>query len=272
MAVAWLAGAGIPLIAIGFGSWLLARNFTAAGPEFLMRYVFGERDMEPLKLERDVANPADPGADLASDIHDVVARDWSVIGGYFLILFTCALIFMVIMLAFSNSARNLSFAIFGAVIVATVMDIAENVLVLHVDEPARIPRCTAEPNSGSIVPAALATVKWCALIVAICAVPAAIFAVWRLVVSYISRRVRRKDGLEWWDRALSLPGPAPKHDQDDIENTWRQAYYVPGADELLAVTDDHGEDDPENARRLMPVRWRNPIGLRGDGGDADLVS
>ena len=95
-----------------------------------MRYVFGERDMEPLKLERDVANPANPGADLASDIHDVVARDWSVIGGYFLVLFTCALIFMVIMLAFSNSARNLSFAIFGAVIVATVMDIAENVLVL----------------------------------------------------------------------------------------------------------------------------------------------
>ena len=62
--------------------------------------------------------------------HDVIARDWSVIGGYFLILFACALIFMVIMLAFSNSARNLSYAIFGAVIVATVMDIAENVLVL----------------------------------------------------------------------------------------------------------------------------------------------
>ena len=140
VAVAWLAGAGIPLIAIGFGSWLLARNFMAAGPEFLMRYVFGERDLEPLKLERDVANPANPGADLASDIHDVIDRDWPVIGGYFLILFTCALIFIVIMLAFSNSARNLSFAILGAVVVATVMDIAENILVLMSTNPPHSPR------------------------------------------------------------------------------------------------------------------------------------
>ena len=60
VAVAWLAGAGIPLIAIGFGSWLLARNFTAAGPEFLMRYVFGERDMEPLKLDATLRIPLIP--------------------------------------------------------------------------------------------------------------------------------------------------------------------------------------------------------------------
>ena len=34
-----------------------------------------------------------------------------------------------------------------------------------------------------IAPAALETVKWCALITAIFAVPAAIFAVWRVIVS-----------------------------------------------------------------------------------------
>ena len=116
--VAWLAGAGIPLIAIGFGSWLLARNFTAAGPEFLMRYVFGERDIEPLKLDVTWRIPLIPGRS-GIGYPRCITRDWSVIGGYFLILFTCALIFMVIMLAFSNSARTLSFAIFGAVIVAT---------------------------------------------------------------------------------------------------------------------------------------------------------
>ena len=232
--IAWLAGAGVPLLAIGFGSWLVARNFIAAGPEFLMRYVFGERDSEPLTRGRDVANPADPQADLASDIHDVINRDWSVIGGYFLILFACSLIFILIMLAFSNSARYLSFAIFGAVIVATVMDIAENILVLMATNPPAFPR-RLHDEFWVVVPAAVATVKWCALIVALCAVPAAIFAVWRLVVSYISRRIRRKDGLEWWDRALSLPRPAPKPDQNDTENSWRQAYYVPGADDLLAV-------------------------------------
>ena len=70
------------------------------------------------------------------------------------------------------------------------------------------------------------------------------------MVSYISRRVRRKDGLEWWDRALGVPGPAPKHDQDDVENSWRQAYYVPGADELLGVADDHGEEVPRTPAAL----------------------
>jgi hypothetical protein len=237
VAIAWLAGAGIPLLAIITGSWLLANNFTAAGAEFLVRYIFGERDMEPLERGRDVANPADPRADLASDIHDVIARDWSVIGGYFLILFTCSLIFMLIMLAFSSSARNLSFAIFGAVIVTTVMDVAENILVLM---STKAPAFPSRWHDGfwTVVPAAVATVKWCALIIALCAVPAAIFAVWRLIVSYISRRARRKDGKEWWDRALSLPEEPPKPDQNDAENNWRRAYFVPGADDLVAVSDD----------------------------------
>ena len=234
--VTWLVSAGIPLLAIGFGSWLLATNFRAAGPEFLLRYVFGERDTEPLTRGRDVANAADPQADLASDIHDVISRDWFVIAGYFLILFACSLIFVLIMLAFSNSARTLSFAIFGAVIVATVMDIAENVLVLMATNPPAFPN-RLHDEFWIVVPAAVATVNWCALIVAMCAVPAAIFAVWRLMVSYISRRVRRKNGKEWWDRALSVPQPAPRSDQDDAENSWRQAYYVPGADDLLNVID-----------------------------------
>lgn len=249
VAVVWLAGAGIPLLAIGLGSWLLARNFTAAGPDFVMRYVFGERDMEPLTRGPDVANPADQQADLASDIHDVINRDWSVIAGYFLILFTCSLIFILIMLAFSNSARNLSFAIFGAVVVATVMDIAENVLVLMATHPPAFPS-RLHDEFWVVVPAAVATVKWCALIVALCAVPAAIFAVWRLVVSYVSRRVRRKDGREWWDRALSLPEPAPKADQDDTENAWRQAYYVPGADDLVVVNGEPATEVPRTPGAL----------------------
>ena len=92
-----------------------------------MRYVFGERDIEPLTPGRDVANPADPQADLASDIHD---------------------------------------------------------------------------------------------------------------------------GKEWWDRALSLPGAAPTADQDDTENAWRQAYYVPGADDLVGVKEDADAEVPRTPSAL----------------------
>ncbi len=212
-----------------------------------MRYVFGERRMEPLMRGRNVANPADPGADLASDIHDVIARDWSVIAGCFLVLFTCSLIFLLIMLAFSNSGRNLSFAIFGAVVVTTVMAIVENILVLTATNPPAFPQ-RLHDEFWVVAPAAVATVKWCAFIVALCAVPAAVFAVWRLAVSYISRRVRRKNGAEWWDRALGSPDPPPKPDQDDIESSWCQAYYVPGADAI--VHRGQGEDAPRTPSAL----------------------
>ena len=245
IATAWLVGAGIPLIAVAFGIWLVKRNLSAAAPEFLMRYVFGERALGPLSLERDIANPADPGADLSSDIHDAIARDWSVIAGYFLILLVCALVFFVIMSAFSNSGKILSYAILGAVVVAAGMDILENLLILWSTNPPDLPDWKQPPDRFWVVaPAAVATVKWCALIVALCAVPAAAFATSRVLISYISRWLRQSRGAKWWDRVL-VPKPeptTPRNAEDDIESAWRQAYYVPRADDLLT------EDDGTTAR------------------------
>lgn len=212
-------------------------NFAAAGPEFLLRYVFGEREMGPLALERDVADPADPRADLGSDTHDVIARDWFVIAGSFVVLLVCALVFFVIMSAFSNTGKTLGYALLGAVAVATGMDVLENVLVLwSTNPPAVLDWLRLPPRFWVVMPAAVATVKWCALVVAICAVPAAAFASSRVAVSYISRRLRHSNGPRWWDRVLVATPHRPSTElPNETEHAWRDAYFVPGADELLTT-------------------------------------
>lgn len=174
------------------------------------------------------------------------------------------------MLAFSNSARNLSFAILGAVVVATVMDIAENVLVLMATNPPAFPR-RLHDEFWIVVPAAVATVKWCALIVALCAVPAAIFAVWRLVVSYISRR-----GAPQRRQGMVGQGAQPSGGRAEGRPGRRRKRLAPG---LLRARRRrsrrrerrHGRGNAENTQRPVPVGRRNSVGLRGDGCDADLV-
>ena len=240
IATAWLLGAGIPLLAIVFGACLVKRNWEAAGPEYLMRYVFGERKTDP---------------DLASKIRDAITRDWSLIAGYFLILLVCALIFYVIISQFSETGKKLSYAIIGAVAVLTGMDILENVLILWSLNPPHLPDSVQPPPRFWVVaPAAVATVKWCAAIVAVCAIPVAVFASARVIVSYISRLMRQRGRTRWWDRVLvPRPEAAPPSTTDpqaDIESNWRRAYFVPGADDLLTEKDADGQGVARTATAL----------------------
>ena len=240
IATAWLLGAGIPLLAIVFGVCLVKRNWEAAGPEYLMRYVFGERKTDP---------------DLASKIRDAITRDWSLIAGYFLILLVCALIFYVIISQFSETGKKLSYAILGAVAVLTGMDILENLLILWSLNPPHFPDWLQPPPRFWVVaPAAVATVKWCTAIVAVCAIPAAVFASARVIVSYVSRLIRQRGRTRWWDRVLvPRPEPSPPATTDpqvDIESNWRRAYFVPGADGLLSEKNADGQDVARTATAL----------------------
>jgi hypothetical protein len=211
--VFWFTIVGLPLIGIVAGVWLLWQALDDDGLDALLRFV---------------------------------AVDWRVTGGYFLILVTCAVVFMVMMRAFSESSQKLSIAILGAVVIAFLSDLAENILVLI--SPSRSDFLNWVPDwfmnrlptrFWTFAPEALATVKWCMLIVAVFAIPAAGFALWRVIVSHRSRRKRRRNGVDWWDRALEVPDldpdDAPQNVPNDIESAWRQAYYVPGARKLLSA-------------------------------------
>ncbi|HET6731583.1 hypothetical protein [Mycobacterium sp.] len=196
--VFWLTTIVLPPIALVVGGWLLGQRLDNAGFDALVR-------------------------------HSGV--DWSVTIGYFLVLAACATVF--VWFAFSNLGRKLSLAILGAVVVAFVMDLVENFLILWSPNPPPLLKWLPG-RFWTLAPDAVATVKWCAFVVAIFAFPALVFALVRAALARRSRKHRRRGNTDWWDRVLDVPDPEPLNpDQNDIESSWRRAYYVPDADKLI---------------------------------------
>src|ERR1700757_1388706 len=226
---AWakVASVGIP---IGVGVYLFAKNWSQADPEYMFMIGFpGHPD-----YLRKVQTPTDPGVQLIKGLARALEHDWWVIPGYLLVLITCALVFT--NLAFSKSGKKLSHYLLAAAIVAVVAHVLEDALIKWVmQRPGRLGDL---PDSFWInAPAAMATVKWCALVVAVAAIPAAVFSVVRVILSHLRlHRYRRRYHANWWDAALSQPAPEPA--EADTEAAWHQAYFVPDAAPLVLKNDD----------------------------------
>jgi len=170
-----VASVGIP---IGVGVYMFAKNWAQADPEYMFMIGFsGHPD-----YLRKVQTPPDPSGlpgTLMKGLGRALEHDWWVIPGYLLVLITCALVFT--NLAFSKSGKKLSHYLLAAAVVAVVAHVLEDALIKWViDRPGRL---GALPDSFWIyAPAAMATVKWCALVVAVAAIPAAVFSVGRVIV------------------------------------------------------------------------------------------
>lgn len=219
-----LVSVSIPIAA---GAYMFAAHWGRADPEYLFTTSYSQypgflRSVPPF---------------LATALRDALGYDRWVIAGYFLVLITCALVFMA--LAFSQSGKKLSQFILAAVLVATAAHLFEDGLIYWVlNRPPRGPLSRLPDAFWIYAPAAMATVKWCALVLAVAAIPAAVFSVIRVILSHLRlhRYRRRYDGENWWDAALSPPGSEPV--EGDTEAAWRQAYFVPDAAELVAKRDD----------------------------------
>jgi hypothetical protein len=221
----YVAAVSIP---IGVGAYMFVTHYGAAGPEYLFRKTYGTHP--------NFLNSAP--SFMTEALRQALANDRWVILGFFLVLITCAAVFA--RLAFSKSGKTLSRFILAGVVVAAAADFLENALIYWVLE---------RPGSGLLgrlpdtlwinAPAAMACVKWSALVVAVAAVPAAVCSVIRVILSYLHMRWYRlgHHGVNWWDDAL--PAQAPEPDEDDSEAAWRQAYFVPDAAEVIA---DHKGD------------------------------
>ncbi|ORW94389.1 hypothetical protein AWB92_11605 [Mycobacterium sp. IEC1808] len=202
------------------GGYLFAAYWGRADAEYLFTVIFSKN---PEFLWKGIP------PFVAQALSDALHFDHWVIPGYCLALITCAVVFR--SLAFSEAGKRMSCYILAAAVVATVAHALEDALiycVLHRTPGGSLSRL---PDAFWIyAPAAVATVKWCALIVAVTAVPAAVFAVIRAALSHRRmRRYRRQhDGRNWWDDAL--PDPAPEPEEGDVEAAWRRAYYVPDDD------------------------------------------
>jgi hypothetical protein len=208
-------------IPIGLGAYLFAVYWGKADPEYLFTTTFSKN---PGFVRKGIP------PFVTTALSEALDFDHWVILGYFLVLVTCALVFT--FLAFSESGKKLSHYILAAALVATFAHLLEDTLIYWVVTRPPSGRLSRVPDAFWIyAPAAMATVKWCALVVAVTAIPAAVFSIIRVVLSHLRmRRYRRAhDGKNWWDDALSPPAPEPK--EVDIEAAWRQAYYVPDAED-----------------------------------------
>ncbi|MCV7092027.1 patatin-like phospholipase family protein [Mycobacterium interjectum] len=228
----WL---GIPsAILIGVGAYLFVAYWGRADAEYLFTVIFSKN---PDFIWKGIP------AFVAKALTDALRFDCLVIPGYCLALIVCALVFKY--LAFSESGKKLSRYILAAAVVATVAHILEDVLiycVLHRTPGGLLARV---PSAIWIyAPPAMATVKWCALVVAVTAAPAAFFSVIRVGLSHwrMSRYRRRHTGQNWWDDALPEPGPEPE--EGDVEAAWRRAYYVPDGNGAGGRRDDGSAPTP----------------------------
>lgn len=204
-------------ILIGVGGYLFAAYWSKADAEYLFTVVFSKNPEFLLKGIPPF---------VAQALTDALHFDHWVIPGYCLALITCAAVFR--FLAFSESGKKLSCYILAAAGVATAAHVLEDALIYCVLNRTPGGLLSRVPNAFWIyAPAAVATVKWCALIVAVTAIPAAVFSVIRVALSHLClRRYRRRhDGRNWWDDAL--PAPAPEPTEGDVEAAWRRAYYIP---------------------------------------------
>ncbi|WP_156772075.1 hypothetical protein [Mycobacterium sp. 1245805.9] len=214
-------------VLIGLGAYLFVAHWKRADAEYLFTVIFSKN---PDFLRMGI--PAFVAKALNSALH----FDHLVIAGYFLVLITCAAVFK--SLAFSESGKRLSRYVLAAAIVAAVAHILEDVLIYGALHRASAGLLSGLPDELWLYgPAAMATVKWCALIVAVAAIPSAVFSIVRVALSHLRlRRYRRRhDGRNWWDDALAVPAREPV--EDDVEAAWRQAYCVPDGEDLAAHDD-----------------------------------
>jgi hypothetical protein len=184
--------------------------------------------------------PYDPAArfpdpaDRANFLRSALAQDRWVILGYFLVLITCAVVFAV--LVFSKTGKKLSHIILAAVLVATFADLLERRFIYHMLDAHRSGPFGRLPDVFWIRGAeAMATIKWCALVVAVAAIPAAVLWLIRMMLAYLRLLWYwlRHHGINWWDAAVP-----PEAVEADDEAAWREAYLVPDAAELIPKRGD----------------------------------
>ena len=218
---------GLALVAIAAGIILTAWDlptwkYGAATADNLARYAY--RDWGDLKQ---------PTPTWVAGVQEHLAaascRDLWLIVGLGSVLGGFAWIFQ--LWAISAFGRATSRYVLTAVGIMMVAGFAENILL----------RLTLRGTSTTllVLVAATATIRWCAVLLAIGAIPATVGIALRGFVAWLRTHVLRSPetrttGKNWWDLVLAdddRPQPSnPHHAISEEERSWFNAYNVPGAD------------------------------------------
>ncbi|MGV0853042.1 hypothetical protein [Mycolicibacterium phlei] len=218
----WKAVLVVVLAMIVGGGWLFAANVRYAWPNHVMRFTYGDRTMLT-PVDRMLQQPVEAAG--VARIRSALDHDQKVIIGYVLLLLACAAVFGV--LAISRAGVQFSGVLLVALGIAATTDQAENALFAQ-----ELNRMMTAPGelAGSFWQhslAAVATLKWCALAVAVLSIPVFVFAVGRVGVSHLRRVRYRTNRGDWWeDSVVDDDSPLAESPQ----TAWARNYHVPGAD------------------------------------------
>jgi hypothetical protein len=221
----------VPFVMIPVGAALAGWFFHLASIPNLARYTFGDRGVAVAGVEKVL------GAALLADL-GLIAGDGLLLGGFAWIFRRGAI---------SVFGRVLSVYVLGAVGVMVAADLIEDgllALTLHYG---------TDPVTLITATAAAATIKWCAALLALAGIPAAVAiggraAMGRIRQSWRLRKARKGAAPadiaadSWWDRALDKPelpkvGGAHAAEVSEAEWSWVDSYNVPGANQVIADRD-----------------------------------
>jgi hypothetical protein len=159
--------------------------------------------------------------------------------GYGLVLGGCAWIFR--LWAISSFGRTMAIYVLAAVGITVVADLAKDGLLYLTLRPNR------EQGELMIATAAMVTIKWSALLLALGGISATAAVFLRAVAGRYRKYVLKirkggSNGTHWWDDVLAQP-ELPDIDSKDPglptltkhEWSWVNAYNVPGAKEVIAT-------------------------------------
>ncbi|WP_153349141.1 hypothetical protein [Nocardia aurantia] len=212
----------LALAAVAGGAAIAASCFRSANPADLPRYAYRDRG--------DPAGPVPAWIEaVRQHLPAALAADIGLVLGCGLVLGGCAWIFR--LWAISRFGRTTSVYVLVAVGIVVVAGLAEDGLLYWTL------RWKPNPAPLVIATAAMATIKWATvLLVTIGGVPAVagigLRALW---AGYVRIRHRTSN---WWDRVwveMQLPPGSPSEQGGSglDETSWRRAYNVPGAQELI---------------------------------------
>ncbi len=217
----WLA-----LIAIVAGSLVAARWFSAAAVRDLPRYAYGDRGNSPGAVPAwMVAVQQQLPAALSADVWLIVG--WGLVLGGFAWIFRLWAVSQ-----FGRATSGYVLAAVGIVVAAEVTEDGLLYLTLH-DRP--------NPTLLVVATAATATIKWCAVLLAIGGIPATVGIAGRAFMAWCRMHVLKPPsmprGVKWWNYVLAepeLPSDPTVSEIKEEEGSWVRAYNVPGAQEVIA--------------------------------------
>jgi hypothetical protein len=201
------------VILISVGSVIMLCSWPGPSGASVARYIYGSGTPLPAVVDQ---------------VRAALAADAVFVVGYGLMLGGFAWVFW--LWAISVSGRLAAIYVAAAVGIAFVAGLIEDAVLCFAVH--------GQHSTSSItIIATAATIKWCALLLALVGIPATLGILLRAIAAgwrYLRARLSDRTNTKWWNEVV-VTSPNPTVNAD--ESSWVNAYNVPDAEAVIAARD-----------------------------------